>query len=49
MMTILLAIVAFVIINLCITVVLRYHNGNDGWLEYYRRKCLTKLPTSPIM
>ena len=35
---ILLAIVAFVIINLCITVLLRYLSGNDGWLEYYRRK-----------
>lgn len=36
-MTILLAIVVFVIINLLITVLLRYQNTNDGWLEYYRR------------
>jgi hypothetical protein len=36
-MTILLVIVAFVIINLLITVLLRYQNANDGWLEYYRR------------
>jgi hypothetical protein len=36
-MTILLVIVAFVIINLCITVLLRYLSANDGWLEYYRR------------
>ena len=41
-MTILLAIIAFVIINLCITVLLRYLSTNDGWLEYYRRKVVDK-------
>jgi protein-S-isoprenylcysteine O-methyltransferase Ste14 len=34
----LLGIVAFVTINLLITLWLRYHNGNDGWLQVYRRK-----------
>ena len=37
-MIILLSIVAFVTINLLITLWLRYHNGNDGWLQVYRRK-----------
>jgi len=28
-------IAVFLLVNLAITVFLRYHNGNDGWLEYY--------------
>ena len=36
-MKLLLGIAIFVIINLLITMLLRY-NGNDGWLEVYRRK-----------
>ena len=28
-------ILLFLVVNLAITVFLRYHNGNDGWLEYY--------------
>lgn len=37
----LLGIVVFILLNLLVTVVLRYRN-NDGWLEYYRRKALDK-------
>jgi len=40
MITLLLGIVVFIVINLLITLCLRYHNGNDGWLQYYRRKAL---------
>jgi len=33
--TILAILLIFLIVNLAITVFLRYHNGNDGWLNYY--------------
>jgi len=47
-MTILLGIAIFIIVNLSITVVLRYINENDGWLEYYRNH-LTKVDASSII
>jgi hypothetical protein len=28
----------FLALNLLATLWLRYHNGNDGWLQVYRRK-----------
>ena len=41
-MKLLIAIIFFIIVNLIITAWLRYRNGNDGWVEYYRRKSLDK-------
>ena len=38
----LIGIAIFVVINLMVTLWLRYTNGNDGWLQYYRRKALDK-------
>jgi hypothetical protein len=35
--TILTILLIFVVVNLAITVLLRYLSANDGWLEYYRR------------
>jgi len=35
---ILVGILIFLAVNLLITVCLRYYNGNDGWLEVYRRR-----------
>ena len=35
--TILTISLIFVVVNLAITVLLRYLSANDGWLEYYRR------------
>jgi len=32
----------FLALNLLATLWLRYHNGNDGWLQVYRRKALDK-------
>lgn len=37
---ILAGIAIFLFVNLLITVWLRYLSGNDGWVEYYRRKSL---------
>ena len=37
MITILAGILIFLFVNLLITLWLRYYNGNDGWLEVYRR------------
>jgi hypothetical protein len=41
---ILAGIAIFVILNLLITVCLRYLSANDGWLQYYRRKVVDKGP-----
>ena len=37
MTTIVYSIIVFLLVNLAITVLLRYYGANDGWLEYYRR------------
>ena len=43
--TILAILLIFVVVNLAITVFLRYQDTNDGWLQYY----LTKARASAIM